>query len=63
MLEPKTKKNRLITFYRISYKFLCKIKNLFVSFLSHFIKNAVETLDLINTSKTSKYFEILEEVR
>ncbi len=49
-------KDRLIMFYRISYKLSLKLKNLFVLFSSYFIENAVETLNLLNSSKTSKIY-------
>lgn len=49
-------KDRLITFYRITFKLSEKLKNLFVLFVSHFIQNAIQTLDLINKSKHDENF-------
>lgn len=47
-------KDRLITFYRLTYKLSDRLKNLFVLFSSHFIMNAVQTLDALNESKSEE---------
>jgi hypothetical protein len=47
-------KDRLITFYRTTYKLSNKLKNLFILFSTHFIQNAAGILDTLNVSKTGK---------
>jgi len=47
-------KDRLITFYRLTYKLSDRLKNLFVLFSSHFIVNAMHTLDALNASKSEE---------
>ncbi|XP_045774481.1 HEAT repeat-containing protein 1 [Maniola jurtina] len=52
------KKDRAITFYRISCAIADKLKGLFVLFAGHFIKNAADLLDSCNNSKNEQlYFD------
>ncbi|XP_053600509.1 HEAT repeat-containing protein 1 [Plodia interpunctella] len=52
------KKDRAITFYRLSCAIADQLKGLFVLFAGHFIKNASELLDSCNNSKTEDlYFD------
>ncbi|CAH2104988.1 unnamed protein product [Euphydryas editha] len=50
------RKDRTITFYRLSSAIADKLKGLFVLFAGHFIKNAAELLDACNNSKNEELF-------
>ncbi|XP_046961956.1 HEAT repeat-containing protein 1 [Vanessa cardui] len=50
------RKDRSITFYRLSSAIADKLKGLFVLFAGHFVKNAAELLDACNNSKTEDLF-------
>lgn len=45
-------KDRLITFYRCTFKLSDKLKNLFVIFAPQFVQNAADLLNQLNSSKT-----------
>jgi hypothetical protein len=51
-------KENQIVFYQTTLKLSDKLKNLFVLFASHFVQNAADLLNLMNSSKTTeKYFD------
>jgi U3 small nucleolar RNA-associated protein 10 len=45
-------KDRLLTFYRVTYKLSDKLKNLFVLFAAQFVQNAAAVLNNLNPSKS-----------
>ncbi|CAG9784650.1 unnamed protein product [Diatraea saccharalis] len=55
------RKDRAITFYRLSSAIADQLKGLFVLFAGHFIKNAAELLDSCNNSKSEDLFLDSEE--
>ncbi|CAF0714899.1 unnamed protein product [Brachionus calyciflorus] len=49
-------KDRLITFYRTTFRLSDKLKNLFVLFAPQFTQNAADALNQLNSSKTEEKF-------
>ncbi|RNA28958.1 HEAT repeat-containing 1 [Brachionus plicatilis] len=55
-------KDRLITFYRITWRLSDKLKNLFVIFAPQFTQNAADLLNQLNCSKVEeKFFDQVKE--
>lgn len=54
--DDSTGKERLITFYRATFKLSDKLKSLFVLFASQFVQNAANLLNSLNGIKTSEKF-------